>query len=91
MDYFFFYGFSFAFSYNTLSRKLLKGRDYTYGIYIYHMLIINVFVYFNFVAEIKYFLYVFFSTIALGAFSWHLIEKPFLKMKKHSLFNELHK
>ena len=83
--------FSFAFSYNTLSRKLLKGRDYTYGIYIYHMLIINVFVYFNFVAEIKYFLYVFFSTIALGAFSWHLIEKPFLKMKKHSLFNELHK
>lgn len=83
--------FSFSFSYKTLSRRILKGNDYTYGIYIYHMLIINVFVYSNFVAQIQYFFYVIFGSIVLGMISWHVIEKPFLKMKKHSLFTDLHK
>ena len=36
--------FSFIFSYKSLSYKLMKHNDFTYGIYIYHMLIVNVFV-----------------------------------------------
>lgn len=36
--------FSFIFSYKSLSYKLMKHNDFTYGIYIYHMLIVNVMV-----------------------------------------------
>ncbi len=32
--------FSFAFSFRSLSNRLLRGNDYTYGIYIYHMLVV---------------------------------------------------
>jgi peptidoglycan/LPS O-acetylase OafA/YrhL len=36
--------FSIAFSYKTLTYSLIKHNDFTYGIYIYHMLIVNLFV-----------------------------------------------
>lgn len=36
--------FSFIFSYKSLTYRLLKHNDFTYGIYIYHMLIVNIFV-----------------------------------------------
>ncbi len=36
--------FSFVFSYKSLSHKLLGNNDFTYGVYIYHMLIVNVMV-----------------------------------------------
>lgn len=83
-----FFVFSFVFSFENLSNKLLNGNDYTYGIYIYHMLLINVLVHMNFVAEIKYFIIVVILSIALGIVSWHFIEKPILKLKKHSMFKE---
>lgn len=82
--------FSFAFSFKGVSTKLLKGNDYTYGIYIYHMLVINVFVHLNMVGNIKYLYLVFLLSIILGMASWHFIEKPFLRLKKHSLFNDAH-
>ena len=79
--------FSFAFSNRNLSNSILKGNDYTYGIYIYHMLVINIFVYFQLNGKITYIIYVIFISILLGILSWHIIEKPFLKLKNHSLFN----
>ncbi len=36
--------FSFVFSYKSISNKLLGNNDFTYGVYIYHMLIVNVMV-----------------------------------------------
>jgi peptidoglycan/LPS O-acetylase OafA/YrhL len=83
--------FSFAFSYRSLSQKLLKGNDYTYGIYIYHMLVINVFVHLGFIGDIKYLVLVFLFTIILSLLSWYIIEKPLLKLKKHSLSHEVYK
>lgn len=83
--------FSFAFSYKNLSKNLLNGNDYTYGVYIYHMLVINIFIHLKLTGEIKYFAYVILVSGFLGVLSWHFIEKPFLKLKKHSLFNEMHK
>ncbi len=79
--------FSFAFSYRGLSQKVLKGNDYTYGIYIYHMLVINVFVHVGLVGEVHYLVYVYMLSIFLGMLSWHLLEKPILGLKKHSLFS----
>lgn len=83
--------FSFVFSFKSLSNKILRGNDYTFGIYIYHMLVINVFVYLNYVAEIKFIIAVFILSILCGIMSWHIIEKPFLKLKTHSIFNERNK
>jgi peptidoglycan/LPS O-acetylase OafA/YrhL len=36
--------FSFVFSYKSLSHKIVGNNDFTYGVYIYHMLIVNVMV-----------------------------------------------
>ena len=81
--------FSFAFSYKSLSYKLMKHNDFTYGIYIYHMFIINIFVELELIENIKYTGIVLFSSIVCGIFSYYLIEKPFLKLKKKSLYSEI--
>lgn len=86
-----FFIFSFVFSFKNLSYRILHGNDYTYGIYIYHMLIINILVHLNLVSEIKYFIIVIILSIILGIFSWHFIEKPMLRLKKHSIFKQREK
>ncbi len=83
--------FSFSFSFRSLSDSLLKRVDFSYGIYIYHMLIINIFVHLKMLGEIKYVAAVITLTIAFGAISWFFIEKPFLQLKKNSIFKEMHK
>jgi peptidoglycan/LPS O-acetylase OafA/YrhL len=83
--------FSFAFSFKYLSNFLIRRNDFTYGIYIYHMLIINVFVHLKMVGDMKYIAYVLALTITAGVISWFFIEKPFLRLKSHSIFNETRK
>ena len=74
--------FSIAFSFRTLSDKIFRDIDFTYGIYIYHMLVINI------IIELKYknndlvlLLIVFGVTIICALLSFKLIEKPFLQLK----------
>jgi len=66
---------SFAFSFNNLSNKILKHNDISYGVYIYHMLVINLFVDFGLINKTKYFIFAFFITILLALFSWLFVEK----------------
>ncbi len=77
--------FSFAYSFRQLSQTLLRGVDISYGIYIYHMLIVNV------ILELGYeghwglfFIVLCFSVIAAGM-SRKFVELPALKLKKYSL------
>jgi peptidoglycan/LPS O-acetylase OafA/YrhL len=79
--------FSVAFSYRNLSYKLIKNIDLTYGTYIYHMLIINVFVQMKMVGSIYTLISVILISIFLGAVSYVLIEKPFLNLKKKSIYH----
>ena len=83
--------FSFAFSWRGASYKLLKGNDYTYGIYIYHMLIVNIFVELGLIRDTKYLVYIILLSVLMGVLSWFFVEKPFLRLKKHSLFSEKNK
>jgi peptidoglycan/LPS O-acetylase OafA/YrhL len=83
--------FSFAFSFKGLSDLLLKGNDFSYGIYIYHMLVVNVFVHLKMVGDVKYIGAILALTAAFAMMSWFFIEKPCLKLKKHSIFKEMHK
>lgn len=75
---------SFAFSFKQLSQQLLHDQDISYGIYIYHMLVINVFIYYGWLGSIGYFLMACICTILLAVFSWFMVEKPALRLKKYN-------
>ncbi len=78
--------FSFAFSLETLEKKL-KGIDISYGIYIYHLLIINSLIMLK-IKNQKYLIFiVLFTSIIISLFSWFFVEKKVLKFKKKSFKN----
>jgi peptidoglycan/LPS O-acetylase OafA/YrhL len=74
--------FAFSFSNTELSFKLLRENYLSYGLYIYHGIVLNFFIHkrfqFNFSTLA---IYLFFSMV-LAFFSWKLIERPILKLKK---------
>ncbi|KZZ60967.1 hypothetical protein A3762_14935 [Oleiphilus sp. HI0125] len=76
---------SAAFSQTNLSHWL-QGNDISYGIYIYHMIIVNLFIETspfqnNKVALITMLI----ATMATALASWKLVEKPCLKLKQSSI------
>lgn len=74
---------SAAFSVTSLA-KILHGNDISYGIYIYHMLVVNVFVQMGFVGSIFYLLLVLVVTVIISTISWEFIEKKALLLKYKS-------
>lgn len=76
--------FSFAFSFEGLD-KFLRGNDFTYGIYIYHMFFVNIFVQIGREGSI-YVVYVAILSICCAIISWFFVEKPFLNLKTKSLY-----
>jgi peptidoglycan/LPS O-acetylase OafA/YrhL len=73
--------FSSAFSMPNLSKKLLKHNDFSYGIYIYHMPIINVLLESNFGTNDQKILISIILVSILAILSWYAVEKPTLKLK----------
>lgn len=73
---------SLAFSFKTFSEKYLRGIDLSYGIYIYHMPIINIIVYLKGCSFLPYYLIILLLIVSFMAFlSWTFIEKNFLLLK----------
>lgn len=72
---------SAAFSYNSFSNRVLNHNDISYGVYIFHMLVINFFVERDLIGKPVYMLLTFLITIAIAIFSWKFVEKPALKLK----------
>ncbi len=77
---------SFAYSNVNLS-TFLKGNDVSYGIYIYHMLVINFLVEIGFVTRWDFLLAAVIATTILAFLSWRYVEKPALKLKKYSILS----
>lgn len=73
-----------AFSARSLSRRLLHGMDLSYGTYLYHSVVINVFLEMGLLTSVMAVLYVFIVSILLALLSWHAIEKPALARKSFS-------
>jgi peptidoglycan/LPS O-acetylase OafA/YrhL len=75
---------SMAYTLPTLADKLLRKNDISYGMYIYHGMIITVVVelklvpYFNLV-------YLILGAIIMATLSWLFIEKPFIKRKQRTI------
>lgn len=61
-----------------------KFGDMSYGIYIYAFVIQQALVYFFKLNYIELTIYASLISILFGYFSWHLIEKPALRLKRHS-------
>jgi peptidoglycan/LPS O-acetylase OafA/YrhL len=78
--------FAAAFSYPRLSDHLLRRNDISYGVYIYHMPVINLLLVSGYGGSIKGAWIGMSVTIALGLVSWLLVEKPALAFKRHPLY-----
>jgi len=82
--------FSLAYSSVNCSKKLLRHQDISYGIYIYHMSIVNTAIYlfsdWRFSNEIYTVTIIMISTILFATFSWFFIEKTSLAVKKKAFF-----
>jgi peptidoglycan/LPS O-acetylase OafA/YrhL len=78
--------FSGAFSYTTLSDRLLRRNDVSYGVYIFHMPVVNCLLTFGFVG-LTGFLLAAATTLACACLSWVFVEKPVLALKKHTLYS----
>lgn len=75
-----------ALKFPSLSNTILKKNDFSYGIYIFHMPIINYVIYKGYNGSLGFVLSVF-ITIILAIISWFAVERPCLRMKKYELRN----
>jgi peptidoglycan/LPS O-acetylase OafA/YrhL len=72
---------SFAYSLPKL-HGFMFGLDISFGVYIYHMLIVNTLYTLGCTNDLKYLYFTVVITVAISSISWFLIEKPLLSMKK---------
>lgn len=75
--------FRIAFSGFSRLSELLGKNDFSYGIYIYHMPIANMFLFYGLVGSLLYPTAVLLISLLVAGFSWFLLEKPCLKIKRH--------
>jgi len=78
--------FAAAFSNPTLSDRLLRRNDISYGVYIYHMPVINFLLVMGYGGSIEGLSIAMLVTGALAIASWKLVEKPALALKRHPLY-----
>jgi len=77
---------SFAYSFRGRLGNFLRDNDLSYGVYIYHMLFVNIAVHQSFLHSYAILVIIILMTIGMAFLSWKLVEKPSLKLKKYSLF-----
>lgn len=76
---------SCAMSAPSLSDRILHHRDISYGLYIYHMLVINLMLQLGVHAGVLSVVAAIVISLALAAMSWVMVEKPFLMTKRSAL------
>jgi peptidoglycan/LPS O-acetylase OafA/YrhL len=75
---------STAFTVPTLTSRLLRENDISYGVYIYHMPLVNLLLWSGILGG-RGFALLAGGTIALAWLSWRLVERPALGLKHYSL------
>ena len=71
---------SFAFNFSGLSQKILRNVDLSYGIYIYHGVLLNIFIV-NRLFSYAYLILFMSISVLLACFSWFFVEKYFISLK----------
>jgi peptidoglycan/LPS O-acetylase OafA/YrhL len=77
-----------AMSARSLSNRLLRRNDISYGTYIYHMPVVNLMLQYAAAPSVSSVAMALAASLALAAASWRLVEKPFLA-QKHGSMREL--
>lgn len=73
---------SAAYTLPTLGEFLLRGQDISYGVYIYHGLLINLLAGLRMPGNPYQVAIVFLGAVTLASLSWRFVEKPFLRKKR---------
>lgn len=68
-----------------LSDHLLRRNDISYGVYIYHMPIVNFLIYREFTGSNLALATALLGTVAIATLSWVILEKPALRLKHFTL------
>jgi peptidoglycan/LPS O-acetylase OafA/YrhL len=68
-----------------IPEKFFYKNDISYGVYLYHMPIVNFFIYNNLTKSYIHLVLSIILTLLFAIISWRVIEKPFLSLKKTSL------
>src|SRR5437773_116748 len=76
---------SMAYTMPSISQRILRGNDISYGVYIYHGLMINILVEIGLTGRAEYFVLLAACTYLAGYVSWIAIERPFLRKKKQTI------
>lgn len=76
---------SAAYTVPRASHKLLRGNDISYGVYMYHGLLINLFIELGLTKRAEYLALLALCAYVAGYLSWIGVERPFLRSKKHSI------
>jgi peptidoglycan/LPS O-acetylase OafA/YrhL len=76
---------SCAYSAPTLARRLLRTNDLSYGIYIYHVPFMNMFLFYGWTGHVIYTVIVMVLTVISAAVSWFAIERPSLRQKHRTI------
>ncbi|HXO65194.1 MAG TPA: acyltransferase [Steroidobacteraceae bacterium] len=78
--------FAAAFSRPGLSDWLLRRNDISYGVYLYHMPVVNLLLVLGFGGTLTGFALAMGATLLLALLSWIAVEKPALRLKRHALY-----
>ena len=76
---------SIAFTAPKVSSLVLRGNDISYGVYIYHGLIINLLLERHIHGHAGHLVLVVVLTFIAGFASWRFVERPFLKRKRQTI------
>ncbi len=76
---------SAAYTLPGLARRVLQGQDISYGVYIYHGLLLNVFLHFALMSRERDLLWLSGLTYVLAGLSWVCVERRFLRKKTQSI------
>jgi peptidoglycan/LPS O-acetylase OafA/YrhL len=73
-----------AHAFPDISGRVLRGNDISYGVYIYHMPVVNLVLYYGLQGNIGSALLAITVTLLLASISWFYIEKRALRFKRRS-------
>ena len=75
---------SLAYTVPHISLKLLRGNDISYGVYIYHGLLVNIIVELQLADRVEFWM-VAGCAYLIGYLSWIAVERPFLRRKEQTI------
>jgi peptidoglycan/LPS O-acetylase OafA/YrhL len=79
--------FAAAFSRAGLSDSLLHRNDISYGVYLYHMPVVNLLLALGLAGTSGSLALALGATALLALLSWFIVEKPALRLKRHALYS----